>query len=70
MRVVVTVDRHLCVATRTCLRTAPGLFEIVPEGHSLPTRSEFEEADLPLLSAAEDTCPTGAIHVEIADPSS
>ena len=64
MRVVVTVDPRTCVANQTCLRTAPGLFELVPEGHSQPTRSEFAEADLPLLREAEDSCPTGAIRVE------
>lgn len=65
MKIVVTVDPRKCVANQTCLRTAPGLFELVPEGRSRPTRSEFAEADLPLLQEAEDSCPTGAIRVEI-----
>ena len=67
MKVVVTVDPRICVANQTCLRTAPGLFELLPEGHSQPTRSEFAEADLPLLREAEDSCPTGAIRVEIEE---
>ena len=67
MRVVVIVDPRTCVANQTCLRTAPGRFELLPEGHSQPTRSEFTEADLPLLQEAEDSCPTGAIRVEIEE---
>jgi ferredoxin len=67
VKVVVTVDPRTCVANQTCLRTAPGLFELVPEGHSQPTRSEFTEADLQLLEEAEDSCPTGAIRVEIEE---
>jgi len=67
VRVVVTVDRRACVATRTCLRTAPGLFELAPEGHSQPTSSEFTETELELLYEAEESCPTGAIQVEIVD---
>ena len=67
MKVVVTVDPRTCVANRTCLRTAPGLFELDPEGYSQPTRSEFTEADLPLLEEAEDSCPTGAIRIEIEE---
>jgi ferredoxin len=67
VKVVVTVDRRACVANQTCMRTAPGLFELVSSGHSQPTRNAFEEADLPLLQEAEDSCPTGAIHVETAD---
>ena len=59
------VDPRACVANQMCLRTAPGLFKLVPEGYSQPTRSEFTEADLPLLQEAEDSCPTGAIRVEI-----
>jgi ferredoxin len=68
VKVVVTVDPRACVANQTCLRTAPGLFELDPEGYSRPTRSEFTEADLPLLEEAEDSCPTGAIRVEIEEP--
>ncbi len=67
MKVVVTVDPRTCVANRTCLRTAPSLFELKPEGYSQPTRSEFTEADLPLLEEAEDSCPTGAIRIEIEE---
>jgi ferredoxin len=67
VRVVVTVDRRACVATQTCLRTAPGLFEPAPEGHSQPPRTEFTEADLEALYGAEESCPTGAIQVEITD---
>jgi ferredoxin len=67
VKVLVTVDARLCVANQMCLRTAPGLFEIVPEGHSQPTRSEFGEASLPLLREAEDSCPTGAICVQIEE---
>ena len=67
MRVVVIVDPRTCVANQTCLRTAPGRFELLPEGHSQPTRSEFTEADLPLLQEAEDSCPTGAIRVEVEE---
>jgi ferredoxin len=67
VRVVVKVDPRKCVANQTCLRTAPGLFELVPEGHSRPTRAEFTEADLQLLQEAEDSCPTGAIRVEIEE---
>ena len=67
MRVVVTVDPRACVANQTCLRTAPGLFELLPEGHSQPTRSEFTEAELQFLEEAEDSCPTGAIRVEIEE---
>jgi ferredoxin len=66
VKVVVTVDQRACVANQMCLREAAGLFELLPEGHSQPTRSEFTEADLELLYEAEDSCPTGAIHVEIA----
>jgi ferredoxin len=67
VKIVVTVDRRRCVANQTCLRTAPGLFELVPEGHSRPTRLEFAVADLTLLHEAEDSCPTGAIRVEIEE---
>ena len=67
MKVVVTVDARLCVANQMCLRTAPGLFELLPEGRSQPTSSEFGEADLPLLQEAEENCPTGAICVEIEE---
>jgi len=67
VKVVVTVDPRLCVANQMCVRTAPGLFELVPEGHSHPTRSEFTEADLQVLRDAEDSCPTGAIRVEIEE---
>lgn len=66
-KVVVTVDPRRCVASQTCLRTAPGLFTILPEGHSQPTRPDFTEADVPCLEEAEDSCPTGAIRLELVD---
>ncbi len=67
MKIVVTVDPRRCVANQTCLRTAPGLFMLLPEGHSQPTRSDFTQTDLPSLEEAEDSCPTGAIRLEITD---
>jgi ferredoxin len=67
MKIVVTVDPRRCVANQTCMRTAPGLFALLPEGRSQPTRSEFTEGDVPFLEEAEDSCPTGAIRLEIVD---
>ena len=67
MKVVVTVDPRLCVANQMCIRTAPGLFELLAEGRSQPTRSAFTESELPLLYEAEENCPTGAIRVDVED---
>jgi ferredoxin len=67
VKVVVTVDPRACVANQACKSAAPGLFELVPNGYSQPTRNDFEESDLPSLYEAEDHCPTGAIRVEIEE---
>jgi ferredoxin len=63
----VTVDPRRCVASQTCVRLAPDHFELTPESHAQPTRGAFAEDDLELLREAEESCPTGAIHVTHGD---
>ncbi len=67
MEIAVTVDPRRCVASQTCVRAEPGLFELGPGGFSRPTRARFTEDDLPRLLEAEDSCPTGAIRVEVEE---
>ena len=65
----VTVDPKLCAASQTCMRIAPGRFELAAEGYARATRAAFAHEDAELLHDAEDSCPTGAIRVAPAgDP--
>jgi ferredoxin len=68
LQILVTVDHRKCMANQTCSRLAPGMFELGAAGYSRPTRSNWDEPDLPALRSAEENCPTGAVRVEVADP--
>ena len=59
----VTVDPNLCAASQTCMRIAPGHFELTAERHARATRPAFASEDVKLLHEVEDSCPTGAIRV-------
>jgi ferredoxin len=68
--ILVRVDRRKCMANQMCVKEAPGLFELGPDGVSRITRADptdFSEKDLPALLRARDRCPTGAIQVETAE---
>lgn len=67
MKITVTVDPGKCVASQTCVRAEPELFVAGPGGLSRPARTLFAEADLSRLREAEDSCPTGAIRVDVVE---
>ncbi len=67
MRLQVTVDARRCVGSMGCVNLAPDSFELGPEGHARPRRSDFGEADLERLREAEDSCPMAAITVEVLE---
>jgi ferredoxin len=72
VHILARVDPRKCMANQQCTALAPDLFELAPAGHSRTKRkdeTDFTDEDLPLLEAARDNCPTGAIHVEtMAEP--
>jgi ferredoxin len=58
------------MGNQRCVSVAPNLFELGEAGYSRVKRADemdFTEADLPLLLAARDMCPTGAISIETMD---
>ena len=63
MGIQLTVDRDLCCGSGLCWDTAPDFFDVDDEGIVVLRRSEAAPADLPLLSAAIRTCPTGTIRM-------
>lgn len=66
-RVVVKVDREVCLGNQICMAEAPGCFELDEDGRSRVIRTNLGESDLSLLENAEAMCPTGAITVELAE---
>lgn len=67
MYVLCRIDRRKCMGNQRCVSLAPDIFELGEAGYSRIKRADetdFTEADLPRLLAAQDTCPTGAISIE------
>jgi ferredoxin len=60
----VTVDPTRCAASQTCIRIAPGHFELTTAQHARATQPSFPDEDLELVAEAEGSCPTGAIRVD------
>ena len=55
------------MGNQRCVSVAPDIFELGDAGYSRVKRADetdFTEADLPKLLAAQDMCPTGAISIE------
>ena len=61
MNVDVTIDRFVCIGSGTCVRLAPGAFELDDEGVAVLVNPLT--ADLSELQQAERACPTAAIVV-------
>jgi ferredoxin len=62
----VTIDRFVCIGSGSCVRLAPGAFELDDEG--VAVLLEPLEAELDALRQAERSCPTAAIEVhEVRD---
>ncbi len=57
----IVVDRDLCVGSCTCLRLAPGVFAIGPDGQAVAV--DAGAADRAAVLDAAENCPTGAITV-------
>ncbi|MHB8572323.1 MAG: ferredoxin [Candidatus Dormibacteria bacterium] len=55
----VIVDRRLCTGNGACLRAAPGVFELDPEGKALVRNAGAAPEEL--VREAARACPTGAI---------
>jgi ferredoxin len=67
MTILVTVNPRKCMANQVCTRIAPQLFKLGDAGYSQSSKSECDLADLPQLREAEESCPTGAITVEVEE---
>jgi len=63
--VTIEVDRELCFGFADCVDSAPGLFELDPEGIARVVDPESHDLD-DLVSAAGD-CPVDAIVVVDAE---
>jgi ferredoxin len=61
----IEIDRFVCIGSGTCVRLAPGAFELDGEGVAVtldPVTSDIDE-----LRMAERSCPTAAIFIDAAD---
>lgn len=62
MKVMPRVDRDRCMGTGLCHVTAPKLFDLDQEGHSVPLVDELDSAeDVEFAREAVDGCPLEAI---------
>lgn len=62
MKATPRVDRDRCMGTGLCQVTAPKIFEMDAEGHSVPIQTELDNAeDIELVREAVDSCPLEAI---------
>ena len=61
MAVEVRVDRTRCIATQSCIHTAPGVFEL--DDVRIATVIDPEAEPLEVVLEAAENCPTGAIAV-------
>jgi ferredoxin len=62
MTIDVFVDPELCIGSGTCIRLAPGAFELDDDGVADVVAPDAVPEDK--LRAAARSCPTGAITVE------
>ena len=67
MLIDVQIDGQQCQATQNCVRVAPQLFELGPDGVSRLRVGQLTEVHLELLREAEDLCPLSAIAVFVSD---
>ena len=61
------VDADACMGSGRCLAEAPDIFEFGESGQARVRNERVDslvEADLPLLEAARDSCPTAAIRLD------
>jgi ferredoxin len=63
MPILVKVDAKKCGANGQCWQVAPRAFRLGADMVAEVLEPDFPASDLPLLQAAEGTCPTGAISV-------
>ena len=66
-RVIVAVDRAVCLGNQMCVGEAPDHFQLDDDGRARVVRTGLAAADLPLLEGAEALCPTGAITVHVVE---
>jgi ferredoxin len=57
----ITIDREVCIGSGSCVRLAPGVFELDHE--EIAVVVDAEAAGLDDIREAEESCPTGAILV-------
>ncbi len=62
MRVV--VDYYLCIASGSCTRAAPEVFELGDDGNLYVLQEEPPEELRAAVEEAADLCPTAAIRIE------
>jgi ferredoxin len=65
MRIVVEVDRDLCIGSGNCVYEAPGVFEL--DGDSVAFVLDPEAAPEDAVIAAMRKCPSRAISVRLDD---
>lgn len=64
MKTTVHVDRKICMGTGLCQVTAPDIFKVDVEGHSVPIRPILKDSDdIDLARDAVDGCPLEAIRL-------
>jgi ferredoxin len=58
----VRIEQDLCIGSGTCVRLAPGVFELGPD--ELAFVVDPSAADDAALERAADSCPAGAIFLD------
>lgn len=65
-KLVITVDRDLCIGAMACVETAGKTFALDEEGKSTVLASADEEEEKTIIEAAQN-CPMNAISITDAD---
>lgn len=60
----IVVDADLCIGCGSCESIAPDYFEIKKDGKSHPKKA-YDEKDKEVIEEAVDSCPAGAITIEM-----